>query len=170
VGEAADDTATALVRGTRLGVDVGTVRVGLATSDPDGLIATPVQTLARRSSLSRIVREVGERRAAVVYVGLPMHLSGAEGASSEAVRSYADLLATAIAPVAVRLVDERMSTVSAHRALHESGRSGRTHRQVIDQAAAVVILQSALETERATGVRAGEPVQVDSPAGEMTER
>jgi putative holliday junction resolvase len=153
--------ATPVERGVRLGVDVGSVRVGLATSDPDGLIATPVETLARPTSLARIVHEVGQRRAAVVYVGLPMHLSGAEGASSGAARNYAGLLATAVAPVSVRLVDERMSTVSAHRALHESGRPGRSHRQVVDQAAAVVILQSALEAERSTGSRAGEWVEVD---------
>jgi len=149
----------------RLGVDVGSVRVGLATSDPDGLIATPIETLARATSLARVVREVAERRAAVVYVGLPVHLSGAEGAASCAARNYAGLLATAVAPVSVRLVDERMSTVSAHRALHESGRPGRSHRQVVDQAAAVVILQSALEAERLTGSRAGEWVDV-APAGQ----
>ena len=147
----------------RLGVDVGSVRVGLATSAPDGLIATPVDTLSRPTSLARIVREVGERCAAVVYVGLPVHLSGAEGAASGAARNYAGLLAAAVAPVSVRLVDERMSTVSAHRALHESGRPGRSHRQVVDQAAAVVILQSALEAERSTGLRAGEWVEVDLP-------
>jgi len=166
-------------RGVRLGVDVGSVRVGLATSDPDGLIATPVETLPRPASLARIVREVGERRAVAVYVGLPIHLSGAEGAAAGAARIYAGALARAVVPVAVWLVDERMSTVSAHRALHESGRSERRHRQVVDQAAAVVILQSALEAERATGLRAGERVEVDLPLsaeqgptddGEMTGR
>jgi len=177
----ADGADTPLERGARLGVDVGTVRVGLAASDPDGLIATPVETLARPTSLARIVREVWERGVAVVYVGLPMHLSGAEGAASDAARNYAGALATAVAPVTVRLVDERMSTVSAHQALHASERSGRRHRQVIDQAAAVVILQSALEAERATGSRAGERVEVDPPLpagagqgpagdGETTER
>ena len=171
--------AVTLERGVRLGVDVGSVRVGFATSDPDGLIATPIETLPRATSLAQIVREVAERRAAVVYVGLPMHLSGAEGSASEAARTYAGALATAVAPVSVRLVDERMSTVSAHRALHESGRSGRSQRKVIDQAAAVVILQSALEKERVTGSRAGEWVRVDLPRsggqgpsgiGEATER
>lgn len=160
---AASPAGAPLERGVRLGVDVGSVRVGLATSDPDGLIATPVETLPRLTSLARIVREVGERCAAVVYVGLPVHLSGAEGAASGAARNYACLLAAAVAPVSVRLVDERMSTVSAHRVLHESGRPGRDHRQVVDQAAAVVILQSALEAERLMGVRAGERVEVDPP-------
>ena len=152
-----------VARGVRLGVDVGSVRVGFATSDPDGLIATPIDTLPRATSLARIVREVGERGAVVVYVGLPVHLSGAEGSASEAARNYAGALAAAVAPVVVRLVDERMSTVSAHRALHESGRSGRRHRQVVDQAAAVVILQSALEKERVTGSRAGELAEGDLP-------
>jgi len=161
-----------VVRGVRLAVDVGSVRVGLATSDPDGLLATPVATLARAKAkpgrglptdLAQIVREVGERGAAVVYVGLPRHLSGTEGAASGAARAYAVQLAQAVAPVRVRLVDERMSTVSAHQALHASGRSGRSHRQVVDQAAAVVILQYALDAERATGRRPGERVDADPP-------
>jgi len=164
VSSPADGACADLERGARLGVDVGSVRVGLAVSDPDGLIATPVETLARASSMKRLVREVRERRAAVVYVGLPIHLSGAESASSGVARNYAGVLAAAIAPVEVWMVDERMSTVSAHQALHASGRAGRSHRQVIDQAAAVVILQSALEAERMSGSRAGERVDVDPSA------
>jgi putative holliday junction resolvase len=172
-------TAAPVARGSRLGVDYGAVRVGLAASDPDGLVATPVGTLEASSSVARIVAEVEERSAAVVYVGLPRHLSGAEGAAAEGARTYAGALATAIAPVPVRLLDERMSTVSAHQALHAAGRAGRRHRQVVDQAAAVVILQSALEAERSTGTRPGELVGVDRiPApgpgtahdGETTER
>ncbi|GIG20391.1 putative pre-16S rRNA nuclease [Cellulomonas chitinilytica] len=165
--------AEEVVRGVRLAVDVGSVRVGLATSDPDGLVATPVATLARDgrkpaagqvpADVAQIVHEVGERGAAVVYVGLPRHLSGTEGAASGAARAYAVQLAQAVAPVRVRLVDERMSTVSAHQALHASGRSGRSHRQVVDQAAAVVILQYALDAERATGRRPGERVDADPP-------
>ncbi len=151
--------ADLVVRGPRLGVDVGSVRVGLAASDPDGLIATPVATLPRGTGdLATIVDEVRERGARTVYVGLPRHLSGAEGASASAARAYALALARAVAPVQVRLVDERMSTVSAHRALAASGRPGRRHRSVVDQAAAVVILQDALDAERATGRRPGERV------------
>lgn len=181
--EVTDDTVT---RGARLAVDVGTVRVGVAASDPDGLVATPVETVQRVAStqvsgtegasradaptlpadVRRIVEIVQERDAVVVYVGLPRHLSGREGSSSEAARTYAGGLAHAIAPVAVRLVDERMSTVSAHQALHASGRSGRRHREVVDQAAAVVILQTALDTERAAGRRCGERVAPAPPAGE----
>ena len=184
-----------LARGARLGVDVGSVRVGLAASDPDGVVATPVETVPRDAAgwarylkgapaaalpadVRRIAAEAAERLAAVVYVGLPRHLSGVEGSASAGARVYAGALASAVAPIPVRLVDERMSTVSAHQALHASGRSGRRHREVVDQAAAVVILQSALEAERAGGSRAGERVPSDpvSPArgaagdGETTER
>jgi putative Holliday junction resolvase len=149
-------------RGPRIGVDVGSVRVGLAASDPDGLVATPVATLARGSGdLVAIVAEVRERGARTVYVGLPRHLSGAEGASAATARAYATSLAQRVAPVQVRLVDERMSTVSAHRALTASGRPGRKHRSVVDQAAAVVILQNALDAERATGRHPGERVGAD---------
>ena len=161
----------------RLGVDVGTVRVGLAASDPDGLIATPVRTLRRGpgtreqpGDLAAIVAEVHERCAQVVYVGLPRHLSGVEGASAHIARAYSGSLARAVAPVPVRLVDERMSTVTAHRALTESGRPGRRHRDVVDQAAAVVILQYALDAERATGRRAGErvaPKDLTGTAGDV---
>jgi putative Holliday junction resolvase len=168
-------------------VDVGSVRVGLAASDPDGLVATPVATLARDNrpadlpeDLAAIVAEVAERGAAAVYVGLPRHLSGKEGAAAAAARAYAacasapayapaaarayaGALAQAVAPVPVRLVDERMSTVTAHHALHASGRSGRRHRAVVDQAAAVVILQTALDAERSSGRRPGERVTVTRP-------
>ncbi|UZN05327.1 Holliday junction resolvase RuvX [Cellulomonas sp. S1-8] len=158
-----------MTRATRLGVDVGTVRVGLAASDPDGVLATPVRTLARASGkpsstasdVAAIADEARERRADVVYVGLPRHLSGAEGSSAGVARAYAVALAHAVGPLQVRLVDERMSTVTAHHALQAAGRSGRRHRQVVDQAAAVVILQHALDVERSTGRRPGERVEVD---------
>src|SRR5450756_626457 len=160
------------MRGVRIGVDVGSVRIGLAASDPDGLVATPIATLARAASdadagsttvpadLVAIASEVALRSAAVVYVGLPRHLSGVEGAAAGDARGFADALARVIAPVPVRLVDERLTTVSAHQALHAAGRAGRRHREVVDQAAAVIILQTALETERAITQRAGDVVPV----------
>jgi putative Holliday junction resolvase len=163
-----------LPRGARLGVDVGKARVGLAGSDPDGLVATPVETVPRvldvpraadgtpavTADVARIAAEVDERLAAVVYVGLPRHLSGAEGAATQDAREFASRLAAAVAPVEVRLVDERMTTVSAHAQLRAAGRRTKSHRAVIDQAAAVIILQSALDVERAAGTRAGEHVDV----------
>jgi putative Holliday junction resolvase len=152
----------------RLGVDVGTVRVGLAASDAAGLIASPVETLARDArggaDQRRIAAEVAEREALEVVVGLPVSLSGAEGPASRAVRGYAAELARRVAPVPVRLVDERMSTVSAHQALTASGRRGRRQREVVDQVAAVLILQTALDTERVSGRPPGSSVDPGTAA------
>jgi putative Holliday junction resolvase len=148
-------------RGVRLGVDVGSVRVGLAVSDPDGLLAVPVQTLARDveggAEIDRVVAEVADRAALEVVVGLPRSLSGREGPAAEAARAWAQRLAGRL-DVPVRLVDERLSTVAATRALRASGVPGRRQRAVVDQAAAVVLLQAALDGERTRGVPVGEVV------------
>ena len=146
-------------RGVRLGVDVGSVRVGLAVCDPDGMIASPVETLrrdtARRTDVARIAAEVVERGAIEVVLGMPRSLSGAEGPAARAAVAYAEQVATAVAPVPVRMVDERLTTVSAHRALHDAGRRGRRHREVVDQVAAVLVLQSAIDAEHVSGTPAG---------------
>lgn len=138
--------------GVRLGVDVGTVRVGVAVSDPDGLLAVPLATLARERGGDRDLDElealVTERGAVEVVVGLPRHLSGAEGAAVAAARAYADRLRSRVAPVPVRLVDERLTTVSAQRDLRAAGVRGREARSVVDQAAAAAILQGALDALR----------------------
>lgn len=156
--------------GVRLGVDVGAARVGLAMSDPHGVLATPVATLARASAdsldgadLDAIVAAVADHDALEVAVGLPRSLSGEEGAAAQSARAYAVALAKRIAPVPVRLVDERLTTVDAHRALHASGRSERRHREVVDQAAAVLILQNHLDAERFAGVPVGEVVTTRKP-------
>ena len=149
-------------RGVRLGVDVGTVRVGVAASDPAGVLATPVETLPRgRGDLDRIAELAGEREVLEVVVGLPRSLSGGEGPSAAAARAYARELAGRLAPVPVRMVDERMSTVTAERGLREAGLRGRQARRVVDSRAAVVILQSALDAERSTGEPAGVTVEVE---------
>lgn len=149
--------------GVRLGVDVGTVRVGLAASDPSGLLASAVATLQRDpaglADHRAIALEAAERGAVEVLVGLPKHLSGREGPSAVDARGYAVALAHLLAPVTVRLVDERLSTVAAHRQLHGSGVRGRKHRAVIDQVAAVVLLQDALDAERASGRAPGSLVE-----------
>lgn len=149
-------------RGVRVAVDVGTVRVGLAASDPDGLVASPVETLARDArggaDLAAITAEVAARGALEVVVGLPVSLSGREGPTAVAVRGYAADLARRVAPVPVRLVDERFSTVSADAALAAAGRRGRRRRAVVDQVAAVVVLQAALDAERSTGRAPGSTV------------
>lgn len=144
--------------GVRLGVDVGTVRVGVAASDPSGLLASPWQTLARDeqgADLRAIAAHAREREVLEVVVGDPRSLSGRVGAAAAAARDYAVALAGLLAPIPVRLVDERLSTVAAHQQLHRSGVKGRGHRKVVDQIAAVIILQDALDAERASGTAPG---------------
>lgn len=147
--------------GVRLGVDVGKARVGLAACDPDGILATPVATLTRRGDrgdVAEVVALARERQAIEVVVGLPVNLSAQATESTLDARAWAQALHTALADVPVRLVDERLSTVTAHRSLSESGLDHRRHRSRVDQQAAVVILQVALDSERLTGKPAGELV------------
>ena len=144
--------------GVRLGVDVGTVRIGVARSDLHGMLATPVETVPRGAGdVVRIAALVAELEATEVIVGLPLALSGRATASTEDASGFAARLAAAL-PVAVRLVDERLSTVSAQAALRTAGRSTRSQRPVVDQVAATIILQHALDTERASGKPAGTSV------------
>jgi putative Holliday junction resolvase len=133
-------------RGTRLGVDVGKARVGVAKCDPDGLLATPRDD----GSVARIIALADEHGAFEVLVGLPLNMRGEDTASTRDAREFAAALAAASA-LPVRLVDERLSTVSAHAALRSSGRSQRSSRTIIDQVAAVVLLQQALDVEKSTG-------------------
>jgi putative Holliday junction resolvase len=145
--------------GVRLGIDPGDARIGVASSDPEGILATPVETVARgEGDLDRIAALADELGADIVYVGLPRSLSGGEGPAAGKVREFARQLASRVAPRELRLVDERMSTVTAEAVLRDRGRKGRKRRAVVDQAAAVVILQAAIDTERSTGAPAGEPV------------
>ena len=138
-------------RGTRLGVDVGKARVGVAKCDPDGLLATPVETVPRDDgSVARIIALADEHGAFEVLVGLPLNMRGEDTASTRDAREFAAALAAASA-LPVRLVDERLSTVSAHASLRSSGRSQRSSRTIIDQVAAVVLLQQALDVEKSTG-------------------
>ncbi len=134
--------------GIRIGVDVGRARVGVARSDRDGLLATPVETMRRDGTtiagLQALIAELGPIE---VVVGLPISLSGSDTASTADARAFARALAQA-ADVPVRLVDERLSTVSAQRALRDAGRRAKGSRPVIDQVAAVIILQNALDSER----------------------
>ena len=145
--------------GVRIGVDVGSVRVGVAACDPSGLIATPVQTLRRgHGDLAALAALVAERSAVEVVVGLPTTLAGRHGAAAEAAEAYAERLA-ALVGAPVRLVDERFSTVGAQRDLRASGVDTRRGRTVVDQVAAVIILQAALDAERATGTAPGRVVE-----------
>jgi putative holliday junction resolvase len=152
--------------GRRLGVDVGSVRIGVAVCDRDGLLATPVETVrAGEGDLARLAALAGEYEVVEAVVGLPRSLSGGEGPAARSARDFADRFARIIHPIPVRLVDERLTTVSAARGLRDAGVRGRKGRTVVDQAAAVVILQNALDGERASGRAPGQLVQVgEAPA------
>lgn len=150
--------------GVRIGIDPGEVRIGVARSDPSGFLATPVETVRRgRGDLERIASIVAEEggpgSVLEVVVGLPRSLSGGEGPAAARVRDFAARLAGRLAPVPVRLADERLTTVSAEAMLRDRGRSGGKRRAVVDQAAAVLILQHALDTERTSGTAPGEIVE-----------
>ncbi|OEU96686.1 Holliday junction resolvase RuvX [Streptomyces oceani] len=150
-------------RGRRLAVDVGDVRIGVASSDPDGLLASPLETVPGRdlpAAHRRLAALVEEYAPLEVLVGLPRSLNGGEGPAAAKVRAFAERLARGIVPVPVRLVDERMSTVTAAREMRDSGVSSKKGRSRVDQAAAVVILRSALETERTSGQPPGQCVEV----------
>ena len=148
--------------GVRIGIDLGTVRIGVAACDPAGLLATPIDTVRRGTGdLDRIAAIVAERDAFEVVLGLPLSMSGAEGPSASSVRDYSVTLAARVAPVHVRLVDERLTTVAAARGLRNAGVGGRRARTVVDQVAAAAILQAALDIERSLGTPPGATVQVE---------
>ncbi|MGV8913487.1 MAG: Holliday junction resolvase RuvX [Rhodoglobus sp.] len=145
--------------GTRLGVDVGKVRVGVARSDPHGMIATPVETVKRADrSIRRVLALAAEHDVVEIIVGLPIALSGRDTASTGDAREFAQQLADK-SGVLVRLVDERMTTMSANSALRASGRTAKNSRSVVDQVAAVIILQHALDFERSAARPPGELVE-----------
>jgi len=149
---------TGFRRGIRLGIDVGRARVGVARSDPDGVLAVPVETVARKTQpVRRIVELAAEYEAFEVLVGLPLNLRGDDTPSTADARGFAGELAAALS-IPVRLVDERLSTVSAHDVLRQAGRSQRDSRSIVDQVAAVVLLQQALDVERQSGEPAGPAV------------
>ncbi|MFT3799012.1 Holliday junction resolvase RuvX [Microbacterium sp.] len=141
--------------GVRLGIDVGTARVGVARCDRDGLLAVPVETVPRTdAAAARVAELAAEYDAFEVLVGLPVSLSGGETASTADARAFAGQVAAASA-VPIRLVDERLSTVSAHAVLRDAGRSQKSSRRIVDQVAAVVLLQQAIDVEKSTGYPAG---------------
>jgi putative Holliday junction resolvase len=158
-------------QGVKLGVDVGMVRVGLATCDPDGILATPVKTLSRdlkkNSDVKVVVKEAAARGAVQIFVGLPRTMKGEEKASAEMARGYADILVSELAQasmdVPVHLIDERLTTVSAHQALHKAGVGSREHRKVVDQVAAVEILQHAIDMQKARNANVGQAVRTTGP-------
>jgi putative holliday junction resolvase len=150
--------------GVRLGVDVGSVRIGVARSDPGGLLASPLDTVRRGAGdISAVAALVTGNAAFEVVVGLAVGLAGSEGRAAAQGRAFAEALAARVAPVPVRLVDERFTTVLAHSALQQGGYDSRARRETVDKAAAALLLQGALDAERSTGHPAGQLV----PAGGM---
>lgn len=149
----------ALRSGIRLAIDVGSVRIGVAGCDPGGVLASPLATVRRGGGdLAEIARLSVEREVIEVIVGLPTSLSGQAGQAAIGARAFAAELADLVAPVPVRLVDERFTTTLAHSALRAGGRDSKQRRFTVDKAAAALLLQSALDSERLTGSPPGELV------------
>lgn len=154
-----------MLRGVRLAMDVGTVRIGVAKCDPDGMLAVPLETIAAgERAITRAMEIIKDQQAIVVYVGNPISLKGEATASTQAAIEFAQALVAEISGsletsnVSVRMIDERLSTVSAQRSLHEAGKTHKSSREVIDQAAAIVILEHALESEKRQGDFVGREV------------
>ncbi|AMY25160.1 putative pre-16S rRNA nuclease [Rhodococcus sp. NKCM2511] len=148
-------------RGRRIGIDVGSVRIGIASSDPDGVLATPVETVPRSKvkgpdapDVVRVAEIIAEYEAVEVVIGLPRTLRGERGSAVDAAERFGRSLHRRLAGVPIRMADERLTTVSASRALRESGVRAKDQRSVIDQAAAVAILQGWLDERRAAAHRA----------------
>ncbi|WP_284252592.1 Holliday junction resolvase RuvX [Litorihabitans aurantiacus] len=159
---AVDGGGPSVRRGVRVAVDVGSVRVGVARCDPDGILATPVETVRRTrddDGTAHIAAIVAELEAFEVVVGLPRSLDGRNRQAASLARSYAGILARLVSPVPVRMVDERFTSATAHQAMTASGLPGRSQRAVVDQVAAVIVLQHALDIERSTGREPGQLVQ-----------
>jgi putative holliday junction resolvase len=157
--------------GVRLAVDVGSVRIGVARSDPGGILASPLTVLrsgprnpGHPAELDELASLAASAGAIEVIVGLPTSLSGREGTAAAAARGFAAELAGRLAPIPVRLVDERFTTTQAHDALRRGGKDSRARRGTVDAAAAAVLLQAALDTERATGRPPGQLVALTGGA------
>lgn len=169
--------------GVRLALDWGKARVGVAACDKGAILSFPVETVtlfegkaaAAASSrpievtgaefvraLSRVAELVGEYEPIEVLLGLPVALSGREEVAASSMRTVADAVAARLAPTPVRLIDERLSSAAAHRHLSNAGKSNKNRRGIIDQAAAVAILDHALSSEKSTGTAPGELVAPDS--------
>ena len=145
-------------RGSRLAIDVGTVRIGLAVSDPDSIVSTPLPALVRSrlliESLKEILSLISENGVIEVYVGDPLSLSGVETASTQDARQFSIQLAE-LTSVPVRLVDERLTTVTASAKLRLNGKNAKAAKSLIDSASAVEILEQALNVSKQSGKPAG---------------
>ena len=138
-----------MLRGRRIAFDYGDVRIGVAISDPDSILCSPLTTLkATEKNLdNQLSQIIVEHEPVQIFVGRPALLSGADGTASEKAHLFADRL-RAITDVPIHLVDERMSTISAARNLRDSGKTAKDSKNSIDMAAAVAILEFALDLEK----------------------
>ena len=148
--------------GRRLAVDVGKVRVGLAISDFHAILASGLATVARAESAEQTAKDIlaalADEEVIEIYVGLPLNMSGGETASTADAISIAKALAT-ITPVEVRMIDERLTTVAATAALQSSGKNSKQSRPIIDQVAATVILEQAMDLEKSSGEKPGKSLE-----------
>ena len=147
-----------LISGRRLGLDYGDTRIGLSMSDAASILVSPLMTVKNdenSDALAQISAIAQEHNVAVVYIGLPLHLSGVEGQSAIKARQFASELAKKLdGGIELRLIDERLSTAAALRDARESGK--HLTKEDVDQWAAVAILEGALNKERLSGELAGE--------------
>ena len=136
-------------RGRRIAFDYGDVRIGVAVSDPDSILSSPLTTLKAtdKNLSSQILQIITEIEPVTIYVGRPSLLSGNDGVATEKATDFVALLRT-ITQVPIELIDERMSTISAARNLREAGRSAKESKDAIDMAAAVAILEFAIDIEK----------------------
>ena len=151
-----------------MALDLGKRRIGLAVSDPLGITAQGLPTLQRttiREDIGRLAALTIEKEVGLLLMGKPLHMSGHEGRQVEYAREFAARLQAAT-NLPVEFWDERLTTVSAEAMLRDRGRKGAERRAVVDQAAAVLILQHALDSERATGRPPGELVRDANVTGE----
>jgi putative Holliday junction resolvase len=145
--------------GVRLACDVGKARIGIARSDPRGVLAVPLDPVKAGENSASLVRDIAiEYEAIEIIVGLPISMSGALGAAAEYTQAWVDQLSD-VTDIPIRLHDERLTTVQAQRGLHEAGRTTKSSRAVIDSASAVVLLQTCLDSERSSGLPVGTEVR-----------
>jgi putative Holliday junction resolvase len=146
-------SAPAKTPGRAIGVDLGSKRVGVAVSDPGGVLASPYEVLERTGDLARdrarLKAIVDEVEAAVVVVGLPLSMDGSVGRAAAAALEEAEVLTTVLAPVPVETFDERLTTVSADRAMLAGKMNAPARRKIVDKVAAAVMLQAWLDSREA---------------------
>lgn len=149
-------------KGRRLAIDVGTVRIGLATCDQDGILATPLPAVKRESSQENPIEQISliakEHEVLEIIVGDPLSLSGSATKSTSDARAFAREIAAAVS-VPVRLVDERLTTVSASNKLRQAGLNSKSSKDLIDSASAVEILEQALNFEKSTSLAPGKSLE-----------